>query len=651
MSTDTPPPTTTIVGLLLNASASESASLPNNVPKAGPGRPDERPATAERLRVLLRAALKLAEAEQRRDPGARVFVGVFGLDGGAGCPATVDVCGVVDALLGGGVCGGGGGCGRDRLVARVHGRGVAHVERYIRERVTDGEAGIVDAYLGRHPERVEEFVRGISPGRVLGLALGAAGALGGGQGARNKVAGRIEDYAVRKLEATHLVRRICAEWLHNFTGLEPRPVDDVSRLLTGLLGRSEADEGGGKGKTRDSTLFDTLRRYMYGGTPMQDALSRSLMVFKKHLGAQHRVLVLLSGGLSTDGDPLPLTRDLEQAKRALFDMATRVSGVTHPIPVLASAGWEVPSAGEIALHSRVSSPAALDEFCSVLLSARFGSADAVLDVVGRTSHDSFINDEHVLRCRDPSNRGDSDTCHAHAIAAVIHMALLRIVGRENGYPSIEEIRKRIEDELPSGRSTLEALRAATTWYPPLRFRRVDEDGARQAVLRWRPALTTFHLSKSGWGEFAEHFKERPDPPKHPLPALSRAQMAAHRYKPSGGRHAAVLTSCNPHSLTFLNSWGDRWGNNGSFSVEDHTVLELSGTSGTYPVNFYDVYWLKNELTAADRQAYDATVDEEVCDRVAQYPSLLEREMRCFHCHTDALQCPRCTRSLELSWGV
>ncbi len=61
-----------------------------------------------------------------------------------------------------------------------------------------------------------------------------------------------------------------------------------------------------------------------------------------------------------------------------------------------------------------------------------------------------------------------------------------------------------------------------------------------------------------------------------------------------------MVGCSPRSLTFLNSWGGDWGDNGSFSVEDHTVLQRDGPSGPTPARFYDVYWLKSELTGSGR---------------------------------------------------
>lgn len=74
---------TTVVGCLLDVSGSMHKALES-------GRSDER--AGERLRAVLRAALKLAQAEQWRDSQAFVFVGVFGLNA-AKCRPAVDLCG------------------------------------------------------------------------------------------------------------------------------------------------------------------------------------------------------------------------------------------------------------------------------------------------------------------------------------------------------------------------------------------------------------------------------------------------------------------------------------------------------------------------------------------------------------------------------
>jgi hypothetical protein len=180
---------------------------------------------------------------------------------------------------------------------------------------------------------------------------------------------------------------------------------------------------------------------------------------------------------------------------------------------------------------------------------------------------------------------------------------------------------------------------------------VDEDEARQAVLHMRPVLTTFCLSESGWEKFGEHFENQATRGS----VLTRAHMAPHRSLPDDGGHAVVLVSCNPHSLTFLNSWGHQWGNNGSFSIEDHTVLEMDGASGPISVRFYDVFWLQRKLTEKERESYDLKAYEVLRTRAEQHPSIFELEVRCPRCSTDSpianffgnireVVCPRCDQS-------
>lgn len=197
---------------------------------------------------------------------------------------------------------------------------------------------------------------------------------------------------------------------------------------------------------------------------------------------------------------------------------------------------------------------------------------------------------------------------------------------------------------------------ATAWYRPLRFREVDEEGARQAVLHRRPVLTTFRLSSSGWDTFCKHFGSAAAGSSVP----TRAHMALHRSLPDNGGHAVVLSKCDPRSLTFPNSWGHEWGKDGTFSVEDHTVLELDGASKAIRVCFYDVYWLESDLTAVERQAYNTKVDETLRARAEQHPSILELETRCPHCCNVApiagltsirqAVCPLCHKSFMPELG-
>src|SRR5690606_15675477 len=117
-------------------------------------------------------------------------------------------------------------------------------------------------------------------------------------------------------------------------------------------------------------------------------------------------------------------------------------------PELASMGWKIPSSVECGLYTEVCSTDSLEEFCDMLLLARFVSANLLFDILERQNQDRYMNDEPFRHCKNPSEQGNEGVCYAHATAAVAHMALLRIVDRQGGCPTIQTIRGRILDAYP-----------------------------------------------------------------------------------------------------------------------------------------------------------------------------------------------------------
>lgn len=57
-------------------------------------------------------------------------------------------------------------------------------------------------------------------------------------------------------------------------------------------------------------------------------------------------------------------------------------------------------------------------------------------------------------------------------------------------------------------------------------------------------------------------------------------------------HAVVLIRCDYASFTFINSWGPKFANNGFFTVNKASTLEIMGGPRT---QFYDVYWTTDDL--------------------------------------------------------
>jgi hypothetical protein len=659
-----------LIGCLLDVSGSMRNAFGSRLIAEG---------TVERLHAIFGAALQIAEAEQRRDSHSLMFVAAFGLLEEE-CPPVVDLCSIAEILL---ADYGSGSSGHDLLVSLARQRKVAHVAVFIKERLTEPEARLVFEYLQHHPEHIDEFINTI-PSQTLtevvrrsSMAIDRSGSIPSPKNRRTTLiktyaginkASKVVDRKIATSKALRMARHICVERIRTCQRLRAYPVDKVVDILRRVHEQFKQTEPDCDISAKAKNVWSTLQRYIYGDTPMRAALGSALAVFRSHLLAKRRMLVLISDGASTDGDPRPLARDLHdlgvtmatiymtnneniagrrlydqaaenwtERQSALFAMASKVSSVILPIPVLASSGWDIPVSGECALYAAVSCTTVLTDFCSMLQSGHFVSTNIILDSIGRVAMDAFVNDQHVRAFNNPSNQGETMTCYAHATAAAIHMALARIVDRKEGYPAITDIWERILRAFPVAkgvRSLDRMLKVVLQWYPPLRYSEVDEIGARQAVIRRRPVLSSFALSSSGWTHFCDHFKSVATRKT----VLTLGDMMPHRYYPPDGAHAVVMTGCAPKSLTFLNSWGYKWGCNGSFSVEGCTVLEVNKAPYRHRMRFYDIFWFENDLHKDELDAYDVYTQRILYDRAGEL-GMLERE----------LQCPLCGANEHISW--
>ena len=138
----------------------------------------------------------------------------------------------------------------------------------------------------------------------------------------------------------------------------------------------------------------------------------------------------------------------------------------------------------------------------------------------------------------------------------------------------------------------------------------------------------FWLSSKGWWKFSRHFRAD-DTCGIPL---KLQDMANRRAPPDAGGHAVVMTACSPESLTFLNSYGNDWGDGGSFSVESREVLEvMDAAKFGVEMQFYDVFWVEDDLTTGERRAYEGKVDEHIRRGFQQFSSAFELEVQCPFC--------------------
>ena len=197
---------------------------------------------------------------------------------------------------------------------------------------------------------------------------------------------------------------------------KPRPVQDVSEIMTGLL-QSKVPSSAAVAQTnfwhivharaRSSPLHDRIHEllapikpYIFGGTPMCKALNDAKAVFIK-INANPRVLFLLSDGLSTDGDPLPIARNLRglgvtivtcfltsahidnprrlldevdpdwgDGRSVLFKMSSTVRNTDSLISGLIAmdANWKLPPSGVSHLFVQANTLEVVNEFCEKVVS-------------------------------------------------------------------------------------------------------------------------------------------------------------------------------------------------------------------------------------------------------------------------------------------
>ena len=209
--------------------------------------------------------------------------------------------------------------------------------------------------------------------------------------------------------------------------------------------------------------------------------------------------------------------------------------------------------------------------------------------------DIYINrTASSFRARD---QGDDDlTCYAFASAVVVHLAMQRIHGREGGYPTFEELKDEMIREHGTNRACTEKVLAKICPKYRLHYRnKVSIKEAKEAISEKRPVVATFYLTNTEWDVFEEFYKANATGilTKKTLDVRKRPVQCS---KDDLEGHAVVLTSYNSQSLTFMNSWGDKFGDSGFFRVENAKVLGDQ-------LEFFDVYWKVDELSDKEKERY------------------------------------------------
>eukprot|EP00118_Oscarella_pearsei_P020434 m.221227 g.221227 ORF g.221227 m.221227 type:complete len:530 (+) comp39956_c1_seq3:140-1729(+) len=317
--------------------------------------------------------------------------------------------------------------------------------------------------------------------------------------------------------------------------LKPRSVQQVSKILDVLLHSTEAPSAESSSlhhKIRE--LLDPMKPFIFGGTPMCKALNEARDILMK-TNASRKVLFILSDGDSSDGDPRPIAEGLrslgvtiitcfltshgvenpkcllyeaddswahKDGRRVLFEMSSIMKNTHTPITYLVDADWELSSEGCSHLFIEVNSLDVVDEFCKIVVSQMTRPCDALLHILEKINLATYVNQQNAQF--EPKQQHKA-TCYANAIAAVFHLTLNQIVGRR--CPTFETIRKGIIEESGSHGADVEQVLEQFCPQYQLRYRKVDEEGARRAINERRVLVAEFCLDDDQWEQFHKFYED------------------------------------------------------------------------------------------------------------------------------------------------
>ena len=447
-------------------------------------------------------------------------------------------------------------------------------------------------------------------------------------------------------------------------------VHDASAIIHGYTDDQRLTE------EQTDSLMKTVDPFIYGRTPLLKALEEARSLFEEEEYTNHRkLLFVLSDGEPTDEeeedfrpdfeamdvhvmccyitkdqsmDPKRLyssQADVQESAGFMFNLSTSVSTQRLPMTIFVKRGWTVDVIdNKTKLFCQVNHPDLIEEFCNVAREM-VCSQDALADILSSVCLDLYINQ---VNDEFGAKRQIGGTCYANAAAAVMHLAMKRIVSREGGHPDFIELREEIiERHGKDGANTFQVLQEYCPKYR-LQCQTVGIEGALRAVASKRPVVARFALTAPEWERFSAFYDTTP----------KGILTETHLDKPNRDPemelqgHAVVLTSFNSSCLRLMNSWGTEWADQGFFRVRNNDVLDT---------RFIDVYWTVDDLLESEVEVYRLEGPQIAGELVQSLTGLRTATFRCPLCgvtsgvteYTGQLVracCPRCQGEFDCTGG-
>lgn len=136
-----------------------------------------------------------------------------------------------------------------------------------------------------------------------------------------------------------------------------------------------------------------------------------------------------------------------------------------------------------------------------------------------------------------------------------------------------------------------------------------EKKVKLILLRKRPIVLSFRLTKQQWKNFCNFFGAD-SPNKMNIITYEEINKNVPKNDKDGGGHATVITKINKDCFTVLNSWGDKWGDNGFFKIKDFSIFSS--------FRCFDVFFTLKDLTEYEKNEYQKLVEKQKKEFLEDY---------------------------------
>ena len=455
-------------------------------------------------------------------------------------------------------------------------------------------------------------------------------------------------------------------------------VKEASDVLHGYIDEGELS------KERSRELLQRVEPYIYGATPLYQAIRTATKCFEKHAStfqSHKKLLFVLSDGVPTDGGKndsaaikkaatrlenagvtvvgcfvtqsktiqpkqmfSKMNTNWDSGSKFLFSLSSTITTQSIPRTMFVKRDWSIDfENNETRLFLQVNHPDHLRDACDLARNV-VCSQEALSDLLADVDLDVYINQS--VRDYEAQEKQEGHTCYAHASATVLHLTMKRIHGPENDVPTFVELKDEMIGKFgKEAYSITKALDEMCENYN-LRYKPVDVKGAMEAVASSRPVIATFKLNRDEWGRFKEFFIT------NGKGILTEKEInVARPSNPKRFGHAVVLTSFNSEYLRLLDSRGSDWADKGFIKVQNADVLGFQ---------FYDVYWEIEDLNEKEKTSFKELGSKRAKWLMETLPSLQRDDytVKCPICRVDSpvkdftgnllqAKCPKCKKPFEL----